>query len=191
MPVVRIPATGGTPELLFQAVRAGAVSCSRWTQLCVIPEQTQDLKHIVVTAFDPVRGRGAEVARVELDREIDLSVDNLLCDLSPEGTRLAVARGPDGPIEIYSLRGQPQLVVPGKGLTDLASIKWAPDGKALFIGRRVKNSNELWRVGLRGEAKNLWKSTGPMIFGVPSPNGHYLAIYDWKQITNIWMMENF
>ena len=192
LPLVRIPITGGSPEPVLHVVRAGLFSCARPpSKLCVISELTEDRRHMVVTAFDPVKGRGPELARFELDRELDLSVNVLICDISPDGTRLAVARGPDGPIEIRSLRGPSSQVIRAKGLDKLFNIRWAADGKGLFVAKRVKNATELLHLNLQGETKSLWKSNGPIGFGAPSPDGRHLAIYDWKQSTNMWMMENF
>jgi hypothetical protein len=46
-------------------------------------------------------------------------------------------------------------------------------------------------VDLKGNVKLLWKSNSERCFGVPSPDGRHLAIYDWKLSANMWMMENF
>jgi eukaryotic-like serine/threonine-protein kinase len=191
-PVVRIPITGGTPEQIFQVVRAGALTCARApSKLCVIPERTADHTQMIVTAFDPIKGRGPELARFDVDPNLDQNVDNLLCAISPDGTRLAVARSPDSPIEIRSLRGQPLLTIHAEGLDKLWNIGWAADGKALFVAKHVQDGTELLHVDLRGKTTRLWKSIGPRCDGTPSPDGRHLAIYDWKRSSNMWMMENF
>jgi len=48
-------------------------------------------------------------------------------------------------------------------------------------------------MDLRGNTRLLWKSGSleRRCFGVPSPDGHHLAIYDLQQRANMWMMENF
>jgi hypothetical protein len=75
---VRIPFAGGVPEPVLQVVRLGPFSCARApATLCVIPEQTADHKQVVVTAFDPIKGRGPEVARFDLPRDMNLLVYNL------------------------------------------------------------------------------------------------------------------
>jgi hypothetical protein len=192
-PLVRIPLSGGAPETVFQVVRPGAFSCTRPpSTLCVIPEQTEDHKQMVVTAFDPIKGRGPELARFDLVRDIDVLLENLLCDLSPDGTRIAIARSPESPIEIHSLRGQPTRIIPSSALSKLIGIKWAPDRQGFFVTRRVQGSTELLHVDLHGNTKSLWKCVGSgACFGAPSPDGRHLAIYDSKQSRNMWMMENF
>jgi hypothetical protein len=189
--LVRIPLAGGTPETIFTVVRPGPFSCAKPpSNLCVIPEQTEDLKQMVVTAFDPVKGRGRELARFQLDRDVDVLVDNLVCDLSPDGTRLAIARSPESPIEIHSLQAQPARTIPSPTSTKLVLIKWAADGKSFFVSRKDQGRTELLHMDLRGNTKPLYKCFQGC-FGWPSPDGRHLAINETKQNTNMWMMENF
>ncbi|MFY9844939.1 MAG: protein kinase [Terriglobales bacterium] len=192
LPLVRIPIAGGAPELIFHMATPGPVSCAKApSHLCVVAETTADNKQMVVTSFDPLKGRGLELARFDLDRDINLMVDNLFCVVSPDGTRLALTGSPDGPIGIHSLRGKPTKIIRAKGLDKLYAIAWAADGKALFVARHVLDGTELLHVDQRGNTTRLWKSLGPKCFGVPSPDGRHLAIYDWKRSSNMWMMENF
>ena len=74
------------------------------SNLCVIAERSDDRKQMIVTGFDPLKGRVRELARFDVDPALDVNVENLICVLSPDGTRLATASGPNGPIKIYSLR---------------------------------------------------------------------------------------
>jgi serine/threonine protein kinase len=192
LPLVRIPIAGGAPELIFEMASAGPVSCAKApSHICVVGELTADHKRMIVTFFDPIKGRGLELARVDLDRYIDPMVDNTFCVVSPDGTRLAMTHGPDGPIEIHSLRGQPTKTIRAKGLDKLFAINWAADGKALFVARHVRDGTELLHVDEQGNTTRLWKSLGPKCFGVPSPDGRRLAIYDWRRNANMWMIEKF
>jgi serine/threonine protein kinase len=191
--LMRVPITGGTPELIFPIRDGSSTFCARApSSLCAVAEESEDRKTMTITAFDPVKGRGAELARFDLepDRDINVFSDHLLlCDISPDGTRLAVARSPDRPIEIHSLRGQPTIIIPAQGLK-LRNIRWGADGKGLFVARHMKDGNELLYLDLQGKTKSLWKSNGPSD-GVPSRDGRHLAITEVKQNANMWMMENF
>jgi eukaryotic-like serine/threonine-protein kinase len=188
--VVRIPITGGAPQAILDLIRGGPPSCARSVNLCAAVEQTADGKQIVVTAFDVLHGRGRELTRVNLDHPIRYS-ENPLAALSPEGTRVAVARSTDGPIEIRSLRGEPAVTLPAAGLEALWNIRWAPDGKALYVSRHIKGGTEVLRVDLEGHITRLWKSRGPRGLAIPSSDGRHLALYDWVQDSNMWMMEDF
>ena len=190
-PLVRIPITGGAPERILDVVRAGPPSCARSpATTCVIVEQSADGRQMIVTQFGVLQGRGGELARVDLNRGIDF-MENPLAAISPEGTRLALVRSPDGPIEIRSLRGQPTFTVPAEGLDKLWNLAWDGDGKGLLVTRHIEGGTELLRVDLEGGVARLWKNRGPRGFAVPSPDAHHLAIYDWQQDSNIWVMENF
>jgi eukaryotic-like serine/threonine-protein kinase len=190
--LMRVPITGGTPELIFP-VREGSMSfCARPpSNLCAVAEQGDDHKQMIITSFDPVKGRGLELARFELDSDYDMNANYLLWNISRDGTRLAAARGPEGPIQVRSLRGQPTQVIRAKGLNNMWRLKWAADGRGLFVSNREKGGAEILHVDLQGNAKLLWKCSGDRCVGRPSPDGRHLAIYDWKQSANMWMMENF
>jgi WD40 repeat protein len=191
LPVMRVPIAGGTPESIFTVREGAGIMCARPpSNLCVVTEATEDLKDMTVTAFDPVKGRGSELARFTLD-EPPFSGE-LLCGLSPDGSRLAVARSPRGPIEIHSLRGQQTLTIPTAGLDPLAYIKWVADGKGLFVSTHKQEAREILYLNLRGQATVIWKCNQPWTCGAnPSPDGRHLAIREVEQSANIFMMENF
>jgi hypothetical protein len=47
-------------------------------------------------------------------------------------------------------------------------------------------------VDWKGEAHPLWEMKGdPLAYGMPSPDGRYLAIVATTQKNNVWVMENF
>jgi serine/threonine protein kinase len=193
--VKRVSITGGTPELIFTIGHGSSISCSRRpSNLCAVAEYSEDRKTMIVTAFDPIKGRGTELARFALnpDRKVGWFRDiHLLCDVSPDGTRLALARSSHGPIEIHSLRGHPSLVIPTKGLDKLQSIKWAADGQGLFVSNVVNEGSEIVHVGLHANTNTMWKCNTDDCFASPSPDGRHLGIYSRTVSANMWMMENF
>jgi eukaryotic-like serine/threonine-protein kinase len=189
--LVRIPIDGGSPELIFSVREGSLSSCALAFNLCAVAEQSSDQRQMIITAFDPVKGRGSELARFEIDTNFDPNMHGLLWNISPDGTRLATARGSEGPIQIFSLRDQRAQVIRAKELDNIQLLIWAADGKGLFVSNRTKDGAEVVHVDLRGNTSVLWKCNGPRCFGGPSPDGRHLAIYDWKQSSNMWMMENF
>ena len=193
--VMRVPMGGGSPELIFSMRNGSLISCARApSKLCAVAEESPDRKSMVVTAFDPIGGKGAELARFALRSDANGWIDSdhlLVFQISPDGTRLAITRSPDGPIEIHSLTGQPTRVIPAWGLDRLTVLRWAADAKGLFVSKQLFNGTELVHVDLQGRTHSLWASHGGHCFGTPSPNGRHLAIYDSEQSNNVWMMENF
>lgn len=68
-PIVRIPLAGGTPETILQLSRHGNVTCARPpSNTCVLGEPSEDRKQIVVSIFDPMKGRGPDLFRFAVDR---------------------------------------------------------------------------------------------------------------------------
>jgi len=192
LPIVRIPITGGAPETILSVSRPARVSCARPpANICVIAEVTDDQKQMIVSAFDAVKGRGPELKRFDLDRNVDVFVDNLLCAISPDGTRLAIARSPETPIEIHSLHGQLIRTIPSRVPGKFLNVGWAADQQGLFVTRQAQAGPELLHIDMRGNTHSLYKCTGWGCFGSPSPDGRRLAILDHRQSTNMWMMENF
>ena len=192
LPIVRIPIAGGAPETILQVSRPALVSCSRPpSKVCVIEESSDDHKTMIVSVIDPIRGRGPELARFDLDREVDVFKENLVCDLSPDGTGLAITRSPESPIEIHSLRGKLMHIIPSQPLGRLTSITWSANGNGFFATRRAPGGTELLHIDLKGTTQSLYKCTGWGCFASPSPDGRHLAILDNRHSMNMWMMENF
>ena len=187
--IMRVPITGGTPELIFstKAYAPSLIFCARPpSNLCAVAEVTEDRKEVIITSFDPVKGRGTELAQFDLDP--DRNGEGWLCDLSPDGTRLAVSRGPEGPIRILSLRNQSTQVVQVKELNNLLLLFWAADGKGLY----VSNGGTLSHMDLQGHVHVLWETrAGIQAFGIPSRDGRHLAIRSSTLTSNFWMLENF
>jgi Tol biopolymer transport system component len=192
--VMRVAIAGGTPELIFSMRNGSTISCAKYlSNLCVVAEESSDRKSMIVNSFDPIKGRGSEIMRFDLGHyaKTGLSIGNrsLLCDISADGTRLAIVRGSSAPVEIYSLRGKRLGMTPPLG--DVSQIYWAADRNGLFVSRHLNDGTELVHVALNGSTHSLWKSHGESCFGRPSPDGRHIAIFDSQETVNMWMMENF
>jgi len=106
--VMRFPISGGSPELIFTMAEWSSPFCAkRPSRLCAVAEQSSDHKQMVITSLDPIQGRGSELARLDVSPEFKMHDMGLLWDISLDGTRIAMAPGPEGPIEISSLGGGP------------------------------------------------------------------------------------
>ncbi len=186
--LVRAPLGGGPPEPIFAVPDSSFPLCARApSSLCVIAEQSDHQKEMVITSFDPIKGRGSELLRFRLDPQ-----GSGRCDLSPDGSKIAAIVGRDEPIKIFSLRGQPTSVIPARGLDHMMFVNWAADGKGLFVTHEVKAGSELVYVDLKGTTKALWKNNAPLQpLSLQSPDGRYLAIQNSTYNGNMWMMENF
>jgi serine/threonine protein kinase len=209
--LLRVPTAGGRPEQVLRALSYDSKSrtvpgCSSApARLCVIAERSTDGKHITFTAFDPLKGRGREITRVD----VEPTQRDYVWDLSPDGTRIALLQftgaQPWSPIagrriRIIPLDSQPSQEIVVKGWDSLQSADWTADGKALFVFGVTPEGSALLRVDMQGNARVLWQRKGSMgmepwfalsPWAVPSPDGRHLAIYDSNLSANMWMMENY
>ncbi|MFZ0800172.1 MAG: protein kinase [Terriglobales bacterium] len=186
--LMRIPITGGTPQVVLSAQRSARLSCPNApATLCLISERSSENERLAFTAFDPARGRGAQIMTLDGPFNADYS-----WDLSPDGTRVALARSANGPIEILSLKGAAAQKLPPSGWSTVAGLSWTADGKGLLISGLAHNTPTLIQVDLRGRSKVLLSaSSGFPQAAAASPDGHHVAISQLNTSGNIWMIENF
>jgi eukaryotic-like serine/threonine-protein kinase len=185
--IMRIPLAGGSPEPLTTALASGVLCANPPSDVCVLSERSEDRKHMIFASIDPLRGRGAELARFDLDPNIEY----FHFDVSPDGTQLAVAGDPQGPIYILPLHGGKAQVIQVR-LNDMQQFFWASDGKGFYIADRTKRGAVLSYMNLHGNTHVLWETPGsPWIYARPSPDGRHLAIAASSNSTNVWVMENF
>ncbi|MFI5095006.1 MAG: protein kinase [Candidatus Acidiferrales bacterium] len=186
--IMRVPTAGGTPEFVMRANLEERPRCARSpATLCAIAERSADRKQLVFTAFDPLKGRGRELAKFQADPTADYH-----WDVSPDGTRIALLKDRDGRVEILSLNGRAPQEITARGWDNLFSVNWAADGKALFVSGLQQRGSVLLHLDLQSNAHFLWEHRGgEQTYGVASPDGRHLAMRGWNNETNLWMMENF
>jgi Tol biopolymer transport system component len=187
--LMRASIAGGNPQKLFSSKNLEWWGCARFeSRLCVIAERSDDRRIAVITAFDPEKGRGPEVARIALDPNLS----NWSFALSPEGKRFALIRRPGAPLQILSTNGEvlQEIKIPGR--TNNAPIAWAANGKALYVPVATPSGSQLLHVDLRGKVQLVRENLGgDYTFGIPSTDGRHLAIESTADNRNIWLMENF
>lgn len=186
--LVRVPITGGAAQSIFPARSGSLPLCTRPPyNICAIAEPSQDGRQIILTAFDPLRARGSELIRLNIDPAVNWNLD-----LSPDGTRLAALTNPTGPLRIISLRGQPVEVIHPRVLNNLQFVHWAANGRGLYVFTGARNGRALWHLDLRGNSNLLWENRGGYWApGLPSPDGRHMAIQSSDRPSNVWMIEDF
>jgi len=202
--LMRLPLAGGEPQLVLNSSvgAAPSVRCARApATLCMIAETTPDHSQLVFTEIDPVRGRGREMARFEINATPDA---HYTWDLSPDGTRIAILKQSEASITLVSLASNSTQVIVAKGSPNLYSLDWSKDGQGLFVSALTEGGSTLFHLDLKGNTQKLWYFKGsalqpgdPFYSGalvpraVPSPDGRYLAIQGRSATSNVWMIENF
>jgi serine/threonine protein kinase len=202
--LMRTPINGGKPEPVFTVLQDNfhALRCARSpANLCAIAENTADSTQFVFTGFDPVKGRGRELARYGIE---PTSNAEYVWDLSPDGKCIAVLKRSQNTIDLVRLDGRASSTITARNRNSLQSLDWAADGKKLFVSSLTNDGSLLLQLDLKGDSNVLWESKGvvqpistPFLGGpavpwaVSSPDGRHLAICVWNMTANIWMMENF
>lgn len=193
---MRSPLTGAPATLLFQDESGSSFNCPQRSGLpCLISDIDADRKQEIFYSFDPVSGSRQELFRVSSS---SLGLGNSM--ISPDGSEIAIARyDKHAHIEIRSLHGQIKKRFDVKGWPDFLGMDWAADGKALFLSHpglmRSPSGSigvTLLRVDLEGNAQPIWDTTTARAsWGIASPDGKYLAIWQPALEGNIWRLDNF
>jgi Tol biopolymer transport system component len=190
--LMRIPTSGGVPQFVLETRNWVDFVCARApANLCVIFETSQDRKQLMITAFDPMKGRGKLLRTIE--EEAMHSYDHLA--LSPDGSTVAVSRSAEPEINIHllSLTGRYDREIKVKSWSNISGMDWSNDGNGFYCGAVSPQGSTLLYVDLNGNARVLWQYKGlnGQIWGVPSPDGRYLAIMGTVTNSNVWMVEGF
>jgi Tol biopolymer transport system component len=186
--LMRMPVTGGPPELVLTARLHGSAWCARSpSTLCAFAEQTPDRKELVFTAFDPVRGKGHELTRFATDPNADYG-----WSLSPDAKRIGILKIGGNHVYVLPLDGSPVRDLTVAGWNGFNSFDWSVDSKGFFTSNPTALGATLLFVDLKGKPHPLWQQrSGSFTWGVPSPDGRHLAIFGQDFNGNMWMIENF
>jgi len=193
--LMRVPVNGGLSKLLFETngVWWNDHQCARApSDRCVVIEESRDNEQLIVTEFDPLKGKGKLLRTIEKEPYRGLNHA-----LSPDGSILAITPGglPEIHLRLFSLTGSADREIVVKGWPNLTSMEWSADGKGLYCGSSLSDGSRLLYVDLTGSAQVLWAARdmggNQFVGGVPSPDGRYLAISAGSHSSHAWMVEGF
>jgi hypothetical protein len=186
--IMRIPVAGGPSQKVFPVKRLKWWGCARApSNLCAVAEATEDRKQAIITSFDPLNGRGSELARIS----IEPNGDSILA-LSPDGQRFAFIRGTGDPLQILSLKGELLREIKLLEWKPAGPLTWATDQQGVFVPTVTVGGAALLHVSLRGEVHVVRENRGGNYSpGLPSPDGRHIALIGTATSSNMWLMENF
>jgi Tol biopolymer transport system component/DNA-binding winged helix-turn-helix (wHTH) protein len=191
--MMRIPASGGPPQLVLESPGITNQQCARLpSTLCLYSEV--EGKRLIWFRFDPLRGKGEEVAHIDDDLPYFYN-----WTLSPDGSVLAMAKKMDisvqPEIRLLALkeRKDKERIVKLQGWSAITALDWAGDGKTLWVSASTTTgTNALLNVDLQGRARPVLQQTKMFVgWGIPSPDGRSLALWQASGRSNVWMVENF
>ncbi len=189
--IMRAPIGGGTPQALTEiAPNASNITCAHLpSQLCVMDEPTPDMKKLIFSALDPIKGKGPTLLTADMNPG---GLYNWM--LSPDGTAIVFMEfNPlEGRIRLLSLQGKPERDIVVKGWAGFNAVDWAADSKSFFVSSQAPTSATLLHVDMDGHATPLWEQRGAWkTWAIASPNGRYLALLGMTSSSNVWMIENY
>jgi eukaryotic-like serine/threonine-protein kinase len=189
MELWRAPVAGGNPAQVPIGDYLDEFRCpGQGAGKCVL--RTIEGNRYVFSDLDPVRGKGAELARTAFAAGLrgDWS-------LSADGRYVALPSHSPAPAFIRVLpldstaRGAERLVaVPG--VTGLRAVRWAPKGDGWFIASSSRPGfTELQYVDFTGAAR-LLREIAAFSWALPSPDGKMVAYVDHPGLSsNVWFFE--
>jgi Tol biopolymer transport system component/DNA-binding winged helix-turn-helix (wHTH) protein len=195
--IIRVPTSGGPAQQVLEGHGIAYLACARSpATLCVFSEESPDHKQLIFSGFEPSQeARRRELTRVNSMRSGTWGFYSW--DLSPDGSRLAFTQNDmlEGHIQILPLAGGEVGEVNVKGWSNLFSLFWAAEGSGLFVSADPTGTKAtLLHVDLNGRSQVLWQQqflpdAGGT--GIPSPDGHHLAMVGGSTDNNVWLLENF
>jgi Tol biopolymer transport system component/tRNA A-37 threonylcarbamoyl transferase component Bud32 len=183
--IMRIPVGGGPAEKVldvrgtatFRSPQAAGAS----PVLCELQGGS-----VVFTSFDPVRGRGRELSRVQAHVQPRWS-------LSPDGSAIALqVESQDSlpRIRLLSTKGAPEREIQLDRPVAIADIAYGADGHSWLI----VEAGEQWRLlhmDAHGRTTTLTPPQLWMYSAVASPDGKRVAYTSNTGEGNIWLLEDF
>ena len=146
---------------------------------------------LIFFRLDPVRGRREEIARLAYRYEL------ARWDLSPDGSRLAIAEADPSKVEIRILNLADHRVtalpIRDSRWIGLDLVRWAGDGKGWFAIAGSDSSLALVSVDANGKTKVLYETPGGewISYIAPSPDGKRLAFTKRVYANDIMLLDNF
>jgi eukaryotic-like serine/threonine-protein kinase len=188
--LMRVPTTGGASEFMLSAPGYNGHRCARLpATLCVVGTIGAERRQLTFSAFDPVRGKGLDLLTVEINPSSGYD-----WDLSPDGSRIAMTNydANEGRIRLLRLNDHTTSELIVKGRAGFGSMDWSADGRGMFVYSSLPENDALLYVDLEGRSDALVSGKGwSQTWGVPSPDGRYLAVLGQSVDANVWMIEDF
>lgn len=193
----------GPARRLMRVARPGAVPveigsfpdlinfrCGSMPSSSCIAERGGVLQPGSVHLLDPVAGLGRLLFRTPADSGSPApspAVDRFAYILPPEPGR------PTNRIRIVAADGTVEREISAASATTLNSLDYSADGRGLFTSDYSTDLGAwLLYVSLDGDVTILWNNRGSVrTWGVPSPDGQWIALLGATQESNVWVLEGF
>jgi Tol biopolymer transport system component/tRNA A-37 threonylcarbamoyl transferase component Bud32 len=189
--LMRVSVTGGPSALVLEAPARAQFRCGSGPEAGAVLSEQQE-RNVTFFTLDPIRGKGAEVARLEEEPFVGV-YQGWYWDLSADGKRVAMLSR-SGRIRILTLRdGAIQEMTLQKENSVFQTIAWGRRGTTLFVTGILgpDSSYALLQAELDGSSRVLFSSQIQWVaYPSPSPDGGRLAYGLMSVDKNVWLLEN-
>ena len=153
----------------------------------MVIQRSEDEKRVVFRSLHPLSGVGPEIASYPVE-----SADLYSYTVSADGRRMAFTKAGTPQIDVLSLLTGAVEHVTATSPHDSYPIAWTPGDKGFFISTETPAGLALLEMDLTGKTHVLWEQRGATrTWGIPSPDGHLLAILNWTVDSNMWSIQGF
>jgi hypothetical protein len=173
--IMRVAVEGGdAAEVVSGNFLDGGARCAvAPAMLCAVAERHDNGEHVIFSALNPISGRGRELARVDADDFADLR-----WDLSPDGTRIAVADAKGADVRIVMIGGPAAERITVSGAQGVRHVSFTSDSRGVIVPAVQDDGISLISIALQGSAELLWEQPGAAdVAGMPSPDGQHVAVW--------------
>jgi Tol biopolymer transport system component/DNA-binding winged helix-turn-helix (wHTH) protein len=189
--LMRLPISGGTPELVLQEPGINNFQCARTpATVCVLSEFTDN--HLAFFTFNPATGEKEPITRIEGP---EWYLQNWT--LSPDGSTLAMSKkhrvpGPAN-IRLFSLITGKDRILTLPAWSGIGYLDWAADGRSIWVSASSPTGMQtLLNVDLHGKVNAVLQEPEKGLgWAIPSPDGRHLAIWEASGSSNAWLLEGF
>jgi len=189
--LMRIPLTGGTPQLILAEPAINNFQCARSpSTVCVFSEPATG--RLDFFFFDPATGKKKPLTRLAGE---DWYLNNWT--LSPDGSTIAMAKKHHVPgpadIRLFSVASGKERTLTLPAWSGIRCLDWAADGRSIWVSASSPAGvQNLLNVDLRGRARTvLQEPEKDLGWAIPSPDGRHLAIWEGSGNANAWLLEGF
>ena len=173
--IMRVAIDGGDAvEVVSGNFLDGGARCAvAPAMLCAIAERHDNGEHVIFSALNPIGGRARELARVDAD-----DFGDLRWDLSPDGTRIAVADAKGAHVRIVMIGGPAAERISVSGAQGVKHVSFTSDSRGVMVPAVQDDGVSLISIALHGSAQLLWEQPGAAdVAGMPSPDGQHVAVW--------------
>jgi hypothetical protein len=195
--LMRILLTGGgaEQEVLRTTDTNPNISCSHMPRGgCVLVERQGTAT--ILSLVDPIKGRGPKLLEVagEFTGSPTMSPDGRHTAFVLQGANIGrdpMPRERKNRIRMVDLHGAIENEITVPGAEYLMSLDWSADGTGFLSGDLTFTGTRLLHIQLDGASQVLWAQPARAdMWGIPWPDGRYLATFKTRGSANVWTVEN-